>query len=115
MHPCPECGQALPRRGRRAAHLAFQVLCARDELAQYAPAHEELSHLCEEGEDLARHLHISAHEGASAAPVWKRLAKRWLRDATDRFESLSPKEVPSTWRPLPGRPAETEGLTGAAV
>ena len=112
MQPCPECGQPVHRRGRRAAHLAFQVLCVRDQLAQYAPSREELSELCGQGEDLARHLHISAHEGARATPVWNRRAKRWLRDATDQLEDvLSCKEVPATWQPLPRRAAATEVVT----
>ena len=112
MHPCPECGQPVPRRGRGGAHLAFQVLSVRDQLAQYATSHEELPELCDQGEDVARHLHIAAHEGAKATPVWKRRAKRWLRDATGQLEGLSQaKEVPATWQPLPQRPAAAEDLT----
>jgi hypothetical protein len=115
MHPCPECGQPVPRRGRRTAHLAFNVLCVRDQLAQYAPTYEELPELCGQGEDIARHLHLAAHEGASTAPVWKRRAKGWLRDATDRLEGLSLKEeVPATWQPIPRRAAAADGLSEQA-
>jgi hypothetical protein len=103
MRVCPECSQTVSRRGRRAAELAFQVLCVRDQLAQYAPIHEELADLCAHGEDLARHLHVAAHDGASATPVYTRRAKRWLRDAIREFQSLNPKEFPATWQPLPGR------------
>ena len=105
MRVCPECSQTVPRRGRRAAELAFQVLCLRDQLAQYTPSHEELADLCAHGEDLARHLHVAAHDGATATPVYTRRAKRWLRDATRELQNLDPKEFPATWQPLPGRSA----------
>jgi hypothetical protein len=104
MHSCPECGQRVPRRGRRAETLAFEVLDVRDHLAQYVPRHEELLEVCRQGEDFARHLHIAAHEGARATPVWSRRAKRWLRDAEDRLDSLiASNEVPATWEPIPPR------------
>jgi hypothetical protein len=105
VHLCPECGQPLSRRSRRAAELAFQVLCLRDQLAQYTANHEELTNLCAHGEDLARHLHFAAHDGVTATPVYTRRAKRWLRDATRDLQGFDPKEFPATWQPLPGRSA----------
>ena len=112
MHPCPECGQPLSRRGRRAADLAFQVICVRDHLAQYTPRHEELTEICAQGEDLARHLHVAAHDGPKATPLYSRHAKRWLRDGTAELEGLfHAKEFPATWQPIPRRPSSEEALS----
>jgi hypothetical protein len=111
MHSCPECGQRVPRRGRRAEALAFEVLDVRDHLAQYAPRHQDLLEVCAQGDDFARHLHIAAHEGARATPVWSRRAKRWLRSAENELDTLiKSKEVPATWAPLAPRAVAAEGM-----
>jgi hypothetical protein len=80
----------------------------RDQLAEYAPRHEELSEVCGRGEDLARHLHVAAHDGVSSTPLYAHRAKRWLRkgqnELLDRIES---NELPATWEPLPPQPSRT--------
>ena len=104
MPRCPECGQRVSRRGRRAEDLAFEILNVRDRLAQYAPRHAELPEACAQGEDFARHLHLAGHGSASAAPLWSRSAKRWLAEATGELVRLiESDEVQATWSPLPRR------------
>ena len=112
MHPCSECGQSVSRRGHRAADLAFHVLSVRDQLAQYAPRHQDLSEICAVGEDLARHLHVTAHGSSKTAPLFSRRAKKWLRDGSAELqEFIQTKESPATWEPIPRRTSTGEGVT----
>jgi hypothetical protein len=110
MPSCPECGQHVSRRALRAEDLAFEILNVRDQLAQFAPRHEGLAEVCAQGEDFARHLHLAAHDSASAAPMWTDRAKGWLGKAMDQLDDLiDSNEVPATWSPLPQRATTTEG------
>lgn len=80
---CAECGQPLPRKGYSESIVVVELLDLRDHLASLDPSATKFG-FCDRGVELASSIHLSAHSGEVAPPL-RRKAKRWLREANDRF------------------------------
>lgn len=99
---CAECGQPLPRKGYSETLVVVELLDLRDHLASLDPSATKFG-FCDRGVELASSIHLSAH-GGEATPPLRRKAKRWLREASDRFamwEFAEPAPDPD----IPSQPA----------